>query len=153
VGSRIYIISSMVKQQSLCLLACAVALVSLGGCSSGEPIYPVTGRIIFADGKPVPGGIIEFQAIDGGSKANPRGTIGVEGKFNMITPPEREGAVTGMYRAIVRAFDPAYNDEAHGFKIPPPLIDRRYEKYETTDLEVLVEPKANEVTITVERPH
>ena len=143
----------MVKQQLWRRLACVVVLLSLGGCSGGEPVYPVTGQIVFSDGKPVPGGIIEFQALEGTSKANPRGTIGAEGKFSMISLPERQGAAPGKYRVIVRAFDPAYDDEAHGFKIPPPLIDRRYEKYETTNLEVLVEPKSNEVTITVERPH
>jgi hypothetical protein len=34
----------------------------------------------------------------------------------------------------------------------PRVIDQRFESYDTSGLEVIVEPRRNDITLTVERP-
>jgi hypothetical protein len=132
-----------------CILC--VALVS--GCfSSDPPTYTVSGKVLYSDDQPIPGGVVVLSPLESQGKANPRGMIGPDGSFTLKTPPNRPGAEAGKYRVMVQAFDPAYDDsKAPPTQSPPKLIHRKYEKFETSDLEVDVEPKDNEVTLRVDR--
>jgi len=131
-----------------------VALALLCGCSGYElPSYPVLGHVLYADEKPLPGGVLVLEPLEGQAKANPKGTIGPDGSFTITTPPNRTGAEAGKYRVMIQAFDPAYDDQkAPRSQAPPQLIHPRYQTFETSGLEVTIEPKDNDITLHVDRP-
>ena len=131
-----------------------MGLALLSGCSKGElPTYPILGRVLYADGKPLPGGVLVLESLEGVGKSNPRGTIEPDGSFTIKTPPDRAGAEAGKYQVIVQAFDPAYDDaKAPPNQPAPQLIHSRYQKFETSGLEVAIEPKDNDLTLRVDRP-
>ena len=135
-------------------VGCIVGLALCIGCSGGEsPTYPVSGRALYSDGKPLPGGVLVLEPLENQAKANPRGTIEPDGSFTLKTPPNREGADAGKYRAMLQAFDPAYDyDKAPPKQLPPKLIHPRYEKFETSGLEIVIEQKDNDITLRVDRP-
>ena len=131
-----------------------VGLALFSGCFSGEaPTYTVSGTVFDSDGKPLPGGVLILEPLENQSKANPRGTIGPDGSFTLKTPPDRAGAEAGKYRVMVQAFDPAYDDaQAPRDQLPPQLIHSRYQRFDTSDIEITIEPKDNDVTLRVDRP-
>jgi hypothetical protein len=146
-------------------MSTALATVFLVGCGKrGPTTYPVEGRVVFADGSLMPGGTIEFESLGNGSSEsgpaglNARGVIGSDGTFTVITPPDRKGAVLGPHRVLVRALAPDHDEPALGEAIPArqaleqQVIDRRFERYETSGLQVTVEPNPNQFTIQVARP-
>jgi hypothetical protein len=123
----------------------ALILLLVLGCGSNS-IYPVRGQIVDADGKPVSGlagGAVEF---DGGeSKTSANGSIADDGTFKLSTSRANDGAHLGKHRvSITRPYKGPENPV-------PPVINTRYERFDTSGLEVVVEPKDNEVKLTVER--
>lgn len=76
----------------------SLLLASLG-CSSAERLWPAAGRVTFADGSPVAGGVIECRGASG-SGPSARGAIDAEGRFALATSG-RAGARAGRYRAVV----------------------------------------------------
>jgi hypothetical protein len=88
----------------------AIALVWLAGTgcggSGGQPLpktHPVTGKVFYKGGQPLPGGVIEFQ-----SESNPTlttlGDIGPDGTFELSTLFQNErlhGAAEGPYHVTV----------------------------------------------------
>jgi hypothetical protein len=122
----------------------AFLVLSLG-CGTSN-IYPVEGQIVDAQGQPVTGlkgGAVEFESVE--VKASASGDIGPDGRFRMTTDRPGDGAHLGKHRVLVARpyFDP---------DTPAPrVIDAKYEQYETAELEVMVEPRRNVITLTVER--
>jgi hypothetical protein len=115
------------------------------GCGS-KTVYPVHGQIVDAEGQPVSGlagGAVEF---DGGeSRTSANASIADDGTFKLSTSRAGDGAHLGKHRvAITRPYKGPENPV-------PPVIDTRYERFETSGLEVVVEPKDNEVKLTVQR--
>jgi hypothetical protein len=120
-----------------------LVLVFALGCGKSD-IYPVGGHIVDMDGNPLPelkGGAIEFEAMDGKTSAN--SGIDDEGGFRLTTAAPGDGAHVGKNRvAITRRF--------LGPDTPVPhIILPKYEKFETSGLELMVEPKDNIFTIKV----
>src|SRR5687767_10062189 len=93
----------------LSLSMTAVAVLAAGCGTKGLVTYPVEGRVVFADGTPLPGGTIEFESLEGQPQVNARGSIESDGTFRLVTPPDREGAVAGAHRVLVQALTPAYD--------------------------------------------
>jgi hypothetical protein len=127
-------------------LGAALLLTTLVGCGSSS-IYPVRGQIQFKDGAPakeLAGGTIEFQAE--GAPVSARGTIDEEGRFEMSTEKRGDGAHVGKNKVVILEAS-AGSPEAP----PKKIVDPRYHNPRTSDLEVTVEPKTNEITLTVER--
>jgi hypothetical protein len=89
------------------------------------------------------GGAVEFESVEGNTSAN--GSIDENGRFTLTTTEPHDGAHKGMNRvAITRPY--------RGPDTPlPPVIDTKYEKFETSGLEVNVEEKTNDITLTVQR--
>ncbi|GIW98533.1 MAG: hypothetical protein KatS3mg111_1866 [Pirellulaceae bacterium] len=81
-------------------IVCGALVVALVGCSDGRlPTYPVTGRIVFADGSPVRMGMVELKSREHGIHA--RGEINREGHFVLSTYEPGDGAVAGTHDCVV----------------------------------------------------
>jgi hypothetical protein len=60
------------------------------------PAYPVKGRVLLGDGKPLTSGKVIFLPRQGGMTAH--GEIASDGTFSLKTADEREGAPAGEYK-------------------------------------------------------
>jgi hypothetical protein len=91
------------------LLFTAAALAAAGGGCGGKEkppppkTYPVTGKVVYADGKPMKGGTIEFRSV-----ADPTltmmGDIGDDGTFSLRTLHDNaklSGAIEGEHRVTI----------------------------------------------------
>jgi hypothetical protein len=127
------------------LVLVLLALPGTAGC--GSRTYPVEGRVVFRDGKEateLAGGFVTFEAEE--SQVSAQGEIQPDGTFRMGTFKPGDGAVPGRHKVLVMP-RPADNPD----RPPPPVLHPRYQRLETSGLEVTVEPKKNQVTLTVER--
>ncbi len=126
----------------------ALLVLLAPGCDRGVVVYPVKGKVVYADGTAIPGGMIEFESVDHQPKVNARGRINPDGTFMMGTFAVDDGAVAGKQRVIV--IPPMRDEKA---KVATPLaVDLRFANYARSGLEVMVEPKENDLTITVAPP-
>jgi hypothetical protein len=122
-----------------------------GGCSqsSGPPkkvCYPVKGELLVKD-KPAEGATVVFRPQgepnqDEWSSGFPRAYVGADGKFQVGTYGDNDGAPAGDYVLLVSWMAPnPQNEEAPG-------IDRlggRYNDPATSKLTAKVEPRPNEL--------
>jgi hypothetical protein len=126
--------------RTACLFA-MLALMAVGCGGASPPTFPVTGKVLFADGSPVTHGIIEFAPRDGGEAA--RSTIAADGSFDLKTGTRR-GAAPGAYRIAViqvaSAEDVAPRQhQAHAKQLRVPA---QYRSPETSGLERTIEAGA-----------
>ncbi len=79
-----------------------LAVLAFSGCGGSGPysgtLYPTTGQVLLADGKPLNGGSVQFIPKQGGLPAT--GKIGPDGTFSLMTKA-REGAVPGEYKVRI----------------------------------------------------
>lgn len=75
------------------------ALVGLSGCGKPSAVFPVTGQVLLANGKPLSEGAVQFIPEPGGTLAY--GTIGSDGSFHLTSLDKREGAVPGRYKVRI----------------------------------------------------
>jgi len=119
----------------------ATALLLLGGCGpNGPATYPVTGTVSY-QGKPVPLGTVLFVAKDG--PPSQPAPIGSEGTYRLE-------AVAGKHAVQVIAVPPRPGrpdpnvDGGIDYTGAPQvqsLIPTKYNRYHTSGIEVVVEPK------------
>jgi hypothetical protein len=126
--------------------AAALLALAAAGCGSDKKTYPVAGRFVWADGTPakeLSGGMVIFQCA--GEQMTSKGPVGPDGGFVLGTYKLDDGSVAGAHTVAVVQPSADYGEN-------PPLqvVHRKYESHQTTDLKVTVEPKANEVVLTVE---
>ena len=142
----------------LLVLATCVCLV---GCGPGQPkTYPVSGKVVFADGAPLTtGGTIVFESIapEGEPVFNARGVVEPDGTFRLSTFGDGDGAVAGEHRAIVRAAREwgdleAAQKSGSSEVVAPPVIDVRFQRFETSGLQFTVEQRDNEFSVVVQPP-
>ncbi len=139
--------------QSIIRLASRTLLVGAalfaGGCSDGGPpkkvCYPVKGELTVA-GKPAEGATIILQPRDANptdwSAGFPRATVGPEGKFQVSTYGENDGAPAGEYVILVTWEAPnPKNEEASG----PDRLGGRYIDPAKSKLTATVEPRPTEL--------
>lgn len=136
------------------ILSCAmVVLGGLGGCggsdlpSVGVETYPVAGKVVRADGSPLPGGIVTFVSSD--PKA-PRasGPIAGDGTFSLNTEGIAPGAPAGDFKVRIE-LDPEGDMRSLQSKRGRPF-PAKYLKESTSLLTATVEPKSsNEFTFTL----
>lgn len=77
-----------------------VVCVGVAGCGTGDgdkgvKVYPVTGKVILPDGKPLESGRIVFVSKDG---KNAIGTLTADGSFTLSSGVSGEGAPPGEYK-------------------------------------------------------
>lgn len=137
------------------VLAASAIVAGLIGCGSGRrTIYRAGGKVVFTDGSPVPNGKIELAPIDQSIDAlpkrppNPIGVIANDGTFRLTTYEPFDGAFPGRYRAIVL---PLQYETKPGQQPPKPAIHPKYSRFDTSNLEVEIQPQTNDLTIVIER--
>jgi hypothetical protein len=121
-----------------------VALL-MTGCG-GRPIYPVHGQLVDRQGKSLTGlkgGRVVFDNKE--AKSSAVGVIEADGTFQLTTLRPGDGAFVG--KNLVSISRPYVTVDQRA----PYAIDPTYDSFATSGLEVTVEPKANEVRLTVER--
>lgn len=142
-------------------VAVAAALTALAGCGGGAGgTYPVSGKVVYADGQPVKAGLITFEPADDKNGWAASGPIESDGSFTVASTDKLTGAKPGKYRVVITppegegAEDEGTDEGEGGAKVvlPPATIDPKYQTVETTSLEAEVKPQSNTFTFTVEHP-
>lgn len=131
--------------RAIVVVAC---LCLLTGCSDRHKTYPVQGKVQFKSGGPVRVGTIELKSREHDIQA--RGTLNTDGTFKLTTYEDGDGAIAGKHGCVVVQFVMAEGIKGHR---PSTIgvIDRRYNSYATSGLEIEISPKGkNEITIEVE---
>ena len=117
----------------------AIAPLLLAGCGSGE-YFPVSGRVVDTEGQVIEGledAQIEFESTEG--KTSSVGIIQPDGTFSLYTQKPGDGALPGRHRILIarKYLDPE--------RAVPRSIDPKYERFETSGLEVDLEKKDNKL--------
>ncbi len=125
--------------------ALVLGALVLAGCGRRQ-VYPVHGRIVDPDGKPITelkGATVEFENQEFHSSA--MGTVEADGTFWLTTLKPKDGASVGKNQVCI----------SRGYVSPeqraPYVVLSKYDLFTTSGLEVTVEPKDNEVQLTLER--
>ena len=128
-----------------------ILALALTGC--GTKYQPVTGEIVFPDGKPVTGlrgGQIVFQKAGSAGEAataatnSASGPIDENGKFTLGTDQVADGAPEGEYQVIITPPQPT------GDEIMPKVIDPKYTKVGGSTKTYTVKKGDNHFKIEVE---
>ena len=121
------------------------------GCNREAELYPATGKVVYGDGTPIPGGSLELTSIDAQPARMARGIIQTDGTFQLETilaSGPAPGAAAGKHRVLV---SPPMRSE----RDPPswrPAVHPRFGSYDSSALEIEIRPEPNELTIQVDRP-
>lgn len=137
---------AIIKPSLIAFLLAALLPLVAAGCG-GPRLYPVAGKIIFADGeavKDLAGGVALFDPIDG--KAGAQGEIQPDGSFHLTTLQPGDGAFPGSYRVCIAP--PLPDLDKRGKRV---VVSKLYEDFKTSPLRVQIKAEANQVTLTVER--
>jgi hypothetical protein len=127
-------------------LAALIFLFGVAGCGSGWP--QVSGRVVFADGSPLDEGMVVCETRDGDKPVMARGTLQRDGTFRLGTSQPEDGAPPGKYRVLVVPRALSWRER----ETRPPIIDPRFEKFETSGITFEVKEGHNELNITVTKP-
>jgi hypothetical protein len=126
---------------------CCLLVALVAGCQKRE-IYPVEGKVVFDDGQPaseLQGGLVVLSAAE--RDASARGVILADGSFRLSTNGNDDGAYLGKHQVqigIPRSLPEIGNQRVFS-------MDRRFTRFDTSGLEVVVGPKQNEITLTLQR--
>lgn len=98
--------------RSYCLTALLLVGVLLAGCSSGEQIYNVSGKITYG-GKPIPKGLIFFDPDPSKGTPGTQGFANIEnGQFDTASPGNGKGIRGGTYIIRINGYDGKVGPEA-----------------------------------------
>lgn len=124
----------------------AAALLFLGVAGCGPKLYPVRGKVTYADGTAIAEGMVVFESKGQENPVMARGDIRADGSYELGTKKPGDGVPAGTYRVLVTPkSDPNAIDKP---KRPPPF-DSRYMEFKTSGLECEVKAEANEFPIRV----
>jgi hypothetical protein len=126
----------------------ALLLAAAAGCGS-RPTYPVRGKVVFKDGTPLTSGLVRFRPAEANLQVTARGDIQKDGTFQLGTYHEDDGAVPGKYQV---AITPPPRPKRRERPIGKPVIDPRFEDFDTSGIAVEVAKRKNDFTIVVESP-
>ena len=120
-------------------------LLSAGCRDSGPRTFPVSGKVVFADGSYAQFGDIEFRA-ESGEHVTARGKINNDGTFRLKSLGNRSGTVAGWHQVVIvqntgnaRGGLPAIHHH-HGLDVAA-----KYRSYDTSDLRFEVKPSGTNV--------
>jgi hypothetical protein len=147
----------MIRRPSKCLSGAWLAFCSfifpvMVGCA--ERTYSVEGKVLFKDGTPLAGGIVEFESTTP-PHTRAAGSLDQKGQFILSTVREGSGAMQGEHRVRIVpelpdqyeiTLDPDAN-VARG-----KIIHSRYLNYQTSDLKVTVKADKNVFQFDIDRP-
>lgn len=123
-------------------LALGMLLVSLAGCGSDrKAVAPVEG-VVTLDGKPVTSGYVSFDPIDEAGDAFPGksgvGAIGKDGRYQLSTYEQGDGAIVGRHRVSVTPAGEEDKSSLQGASLPE-------------DFQVEVKQDGNEINLELTR--
>ena len=123
----------------------------LVGCGGADqlPVYPVTGKVVFADKTSPRFGDIEFSS-ETEPPLNGRGRIQKDGTFTISGLDGRNGVVAGWQKVVIMQVvsNPTHGNIVHDHGR---LVARKYANYSTTDLRIEVqESGTNHFELVVE---
>jgi ribosomal protein S12 len=127
---------------------CLPLLMSIGACDNRPRVYPVKGKVQFADGSPVKVGIVETKSPRTGIQAT--GNIQLDGSFELTTFRNGDGAVAGPHTCVVIQF--VRTEEIPNHKPSTVgVVHPKHSSYTTSGLSLEVsETGPNELTLQVE---
>lgn len=133
------------------LLLLAVPLLCAVGCGKDNGTVPVRGIARVAGGDALPAGRVMLYGGDTG----PSGQIQPDGSFQLGTFTTTDGARPGHYKVVVTGVakpDTRPYEEAmlHPELAPQSLIHSKYNRVETTDLEVDITEGPNELSFELD---
>jgi hypothetical protein len=129
-----------VPRSEILALILAFGLGFLAGCREKLQLprtYPVSGKVVFRQGGPFPGGTIQFQSLSQ-TTVSASSNIEADGTFQLtsfIANDQAPGAIPGRHRVI----------------ITPPFIGNAPTIPPVPSQEVTVSEGENNLTITVDR--
>lgn len=129
-----------------------LALLALAGCGeSGPTTFPVSGKVVFADGdvKKLAGSNVEFQ-MESDRKVMAYGAIAEDGTFSMqmlYQGKQVQGVVEGAYRARIQLTGEDGEDGAPPKNAP---IHPRFLSFDKSRLSFKV-PAQGDITVKVSR--
>jgi hypothetical protein len=104
------------------------ALLLAAGCSGSSKLpktYPVHGKVVYADGTPLAGGLVQFQP-EGHDELKTTGVTGADGSFSLSTTRDNEradGAIEGPHKVII--LPPLAQDQHAPKGLPPQPVQLR----------------------------
>lgn len=141
------------KRSLIASLSCLALLAAFSMTSSGcgNPKYPVTGRVLFKDGKPLPpGGMIYFSPVDPSNHTGARAYLEEDGTFTLSTDAEGDGSLLGKFKVSIKPPPQGRGEDDPRANVN--IIDPKYYSFDKSGIEVEVKPGKNEFSITVEKP-
>jgi len=121
----------------------AVVISSAAGCSTTAGAYPVKGKVVRTDGKPVTSGQIEFR----GENASASGPIQPDGSFTLGSNVPGDGALPGKYKVYLSG-----DCLGSGYDGKPAEVDAKYGDADKSGLEFEVKAQTNTFEIKVDPP-
>lgn len=133
------------------VIAAIATMIGFGvfdGCSRRPRVYPASGRVVFSDGSPLPGGRIELRSREHPYSA--RGRIERDGRFELTTFTPGDGALAGPHQVIVlpESVLNLDNPEEHLAHVRP--VNPKLGRYATTWLEVIIDPDGDNRQLSIE---
>ncbi len=119
-----------------------VASAVLGCGAKGPDLFPTTGKVTTADGKPLEHATVIFHPVGGGDGPKPRAKTGADGTFALTTLTTGDGAPAGEYRVTVELWLASAKSE----EPPTNRLPVKYAKPDTSGLTATVNPGRTEVT-------
>jgi len=124
---------------------CLAVLSGLGGCSGSDAVgnltlYPVKGKVLLADGKPLTAGRVTFMSPEKAMEFS--GPIGPDGSFSIMYG-EKEGAPEGKY--VVRIDPELPKGKPKSNKQPAFPFPKKYADETTSGLTVVVQAGPNDL--------
>ncbi|HXG12359.1 MAG TPA: hypothetical protein VNK04_21565 [Gemmataceae bacterium] len=117
----------------------------------GPKTYPVSGQLVWEDGSPareLAGGLVVLESVE--APVSAQGEILDDGTFRLTTSRPGDGALEGRHRVLIEVPRPREGDLA-GRREPPPILDPRLGRFETSGLEINVERKDNQVILKLKK--
>jgi hypothetical protein len=132
---------------SFVLVGCALG----SGCGSADgptvvKVYPVTGKVVLANGSPLKGGHIWLVPTKD-SVMNSSGEIGPDGTFTISTGPSGDGAPPGEFKVRIEPATPVRASRAQGNRPDPRTLPfpEKYLDEDTSELKVTVRADSNQL--------
>jgi hypothetical protein len=130
-------------------------MLFLSGCGpQNMPTYPVQGKVVFPDGKPLNQGWVSFRCLDVERPPSSKGQIQPDGTFVLTTFQQGDGAIEGRHQVLINVPISPERDDYKGGPPPAPPIDGKYANYNTSGLEFTVstDPEKNKFELQVTPP-
>jgi hypothetical protein len=127
------------------VLVLAGATVMLSSCGDRKSVYPMRGRVLDAQGKPLAGASLIFHPLDAAPddvRHKPATTTDKEGQFTLTTYTENDGAPAGEY-AVTIEWRPIPRSPMEPEK--PDRLNGKYRDPKTTPFRATVKSGTNEL--------